>query len=271
MVARKIRLGANELRLLFTLEEEDKKTFSMDDARRILRTSEASIWNVIYRLKKKARIEEIEKGKYLLIPAKAGYQGSWSEVPLLLVPRLIDVYYVGFWTALNFWGMTEQAPRTVFVATTKRKRNIDYGPTRFDFVTLAKRRFFGFEENEMAGGKFNVSTREKTVVDCLLYPRYCGGLDEAIKGVWNARRELDFQKLGDFSKRTGVDVVTRRLGYVLKLLHMEEKTPRKIAERELKGFRWLDPLGPKRVLKYSKEYGLMVNRTKRELTSWMGH
>jgi len=47
---------------------------------------------VIYRLKKKGRIEEIEKGKYLLIPARAGYDGSWSEVPNFIVPYIIDIY-----------------------------------------------------------------------------------------------------------------------------------------------------------------------------------
>lgn len=138
--------------------------------------------NVLYRLRKKGRVEEIEKGKYLLIPARAGMKGSWSEVPFLLAPHLIDVYYVGFWTALNYWGMTEQVPRTVFVAATKRKRDLEYGPTKFEFVTLAKNRFFGFVEEKAGGGKFNVSSKEKTVIDCLLYPRYCGGLDEAVKG-----------------------------------------------------------------------------------------
>jgi len=132
MITRNIKLGANELRLLFTLEEENKSVFSINDAKRILRTSAPSVWNVIYRLKKKGRIEEIEKGKYLLIPARAGYEGSWSEIPYLLVPNIIDVYYIGFWTALNYWGMTEQVPNVIFVSITQRKRDLDYGDTRFE-------------------------------------------------------------------------------------------------------------------------------------------
>ncbi len=171
MNTQKIKLGANELRLLFTLEEENKSVFSINDAKRILGTSAPSVWNVIYRLKRKGRIEEIEKGKYLLIPARAGYGGSWSEVPYLLVPYIIDIYYIGFWTALNYWGMTEQVPRVVFVATTQRKRDIDYADTRFEFVTLAKERFFGFVEEKVARGSFNISSREKTIIDCMLYPK----------------------------------------------------------------------------------------------------
>lgn len=99
MITKEITLGEKELKLLFTLEKEGKSVFKVADAKRILGTSEASVWNVLYRLKRKARIEEIEKGKYLLVPARAGYQGLWSEAPFPLVPHLIDQYYIGFWSA----------------------------------------------------------------------------------------------------------------------------------------------------------------------------
>jgi len=271
MVTKELALGERELKLLFTLEKEGKRVLSIADAKRILGASEASVWNVIYRLKRKSRIEEIEKGKYLLIPARAGYKGSWSEIPFLLVPHLIDIYYIGFWSALNYYGMTEQVPRTVFVATTKRKRDVEYGPTKFEFVTLSRKRFFGFVEESIAGSRFNISSREKSVVDCLLYPRYCGGIDEVVKAMWNARRELDFAKVLEFSKRVGVDVVMRRLGYILELLGVEKSVRTDIASAKFKGFMRLDPLGPKRALEYSEKYGLMVNRTKDELTGWMGY
>jgi predicted transcriptional regulator of viral defense system len=103
--------------------------------------------------------------------------------------------------------MTEQSPRTVFVATTKRKRDVEFGPTRFEFITLSRKKFFGFVEAEISGGPFNVSTREKTLVDCLAFPKCCGGLDEAVKGAWNGRKKIDFAKTLRFAERYGVDVV----------------------------------------------------------------
>lgn len=271
MITKELTLGRNELRLLFTLEKENKSLFSIADVKRILKTSEASVWNVLYRLRRKGRVEKIERGKYLLVPARAGYEASWSEMPLLLVPHLVDVYYVGFWTALNYWGMTEQVPRTVFVATTKRRKDVEYGSTKFEFVTLAKQRFFGFVQEEVAGGGFTISSREKTIVDCLLYPRYCGGLDEAVKGIWNARADLNFETLLGFSKRMGVSVVERRLAYVLETLQIRRKMRSELASSRLVGFMWLDPLGPKKAFSYSKRYGLIINRTKEELTGWRGH
>lgn len=96
--------------------------------------------------------------------------------------------------------MTEQAPRVVFVATTRRRKDLEYGPSIFKFVKLSKKRFFGFKEEEMAGARFKVSSREKTVLDCLMYPRYCGGLDEVVKGIWEAKDELE-QRINEYKGR----------------------------------------------------------------------
>ena len=270
MATRKISLGPNELRLLFELEKERKSAFSIDDAKRILGESGPSVKNVLYRLKKKGRIDDLEKGKYLLIPARAGYEGAWAELPLLLISHIVDNYYVGFWSALNFWQMTEQVPRTIFVVTTKRRNDLDYGTSRFEFVTISRKKFFGIEEETVAGRTFNISSREKTIVDCLWYPKYSGGLDEVVKAISIASERLDYPTLWEHSKRLGVNVVMRRLGYILELLGLESKLGQEIAGARFNGFMRLDPIGPRKTKGYSNRWGLVVNRSKEELTSWMG-
>lgn len=271
MATKELKLGPMELRLLFTLEEEGKSIFRSNDAKRILRSSDASVKNVLYRLRKKGRIEDIERGKYLLFPAKSGYEGKWSEVPFLIAPELVSPYYIGFWSALNYWGMTEQVPSVTSVATTKRKKKLTYGSIDFEFITLSKKKFFGIVEEEIEGKKFNISSKEKTVVDCLLYPQYCGGIDEVVKGIWEEQNEIDFKKILDYSKKIGVEVITRRFGYILDMLEIKNDIADKIAKSNPKGFMWLDPIGPKKILGYSKKYGLIINRAKRNMTSWMGY
>lgn len=268
MAKMRLTLGPRETALLFTLEEEGLDVFGLSDARRILGSSDDSVKSVLKRLKKKARIREIGKGKYLLVPARAGLQGSWSEVPYLLVPKLAGEYYVGFWSALNYWGLTEQSPRTVFVVTAKRRKNLKFGPTTFEFIPLSEKKFFGWVEVEMAGGTFRVSDREKTIVDCLDFPKYSGGLDEVVKAMWEGRIELDFEKVLKYAKRQGVGVLLRRLGYILEARGLARDVQKKIRALGFQGFMWLDPAGPKRRLGYSKEYGLILNRTKGEILSW---
>ncbi|MGI0088612.1 MAG: type IV toxin-antitoxin system AbiEi family antitoxin domain-containing protein [Nitrosotalea sp.] len=273
MVAQKLRLGPTELKLWLTLEKEGKSVFKTDDAYRILGTSKDSVNTALYRLRNKGRIREIERGKYLLIPAKSGIEGKWAETPFLIASELVHPHYIGFWSALNYWGMTEQVPDITYVVTTKRrkKKELTYGPINFEFITLSKKKFFGIVEEKIEDGAFNISSREKTVVDCLLYPQYSGGIDETIKGIWESQDELDFEKILDYSKKIDVDVVTRRIGYILDMLGIKSDITEKIAKEKPKGFMWLDPIGPKKVLDYAKKYGLIINRTKKDLTSWMGY
>lgn len=271
MVTKEIRLGPTELRLILTLEEEGKSVFNTADAYRILKSTRDSVNTALYRLRNTGRIEGIERGKYLLIPAKAGYGGKWAETPFVIASKIVEPYYIGFWSALNYWGMTEQVPSVVFVVTTRRKRNLEYGPLKFKFVTFSKKRFFGIVEENVGGEVFRISSMEKTIVDCLLYPQYCGGIDEVIKGIWESQDEIDFTKMTDYSKEVDVQVVMRRLRYILDMLNIKTKIDNKETSPTPKGLMWLDPNGPKKAIEYSKEYGLIINRTKKELTGWMGY
>jgi predicted transcriptional regulator of viral defense system len=264
MVTRLLRLGSMELKLILTLEEEEKRIF------RILKSSKDSVNSALYRLRMKGRIEEIERGKYLLIPSKAGYRGKWAEVPFIVASKIVEPYYIGFASALNYWGMTEQVPSTVFVVTTKRKRNLEYGSVKFKFVTFSNKRFFGIVEGEIDDEKFKISSKEKTIADGLIYPKYCGGLDEVVKGIWESQDELDFVKVWDYSNEMKNESAKRRLLYILNVLGIK-KTYRERPDVPPKGLMWLDPNGPKKALEYSKEYGLIINRTKDELLSWRGY
>ena len=247
--------------------------FTFDDARNILEGTDSAAWNVIEGLKKKKRLQEIENGKYLLIPARAGPEGYWSEDPWLIVPRLIGEYYVGFWTAMNFWDMTEQIPYTVFVVTPKRKKNriLKFGNQKFQFVTISKKKFFGYVEHRIGkNNHFNISSKEKTVVDGLTHPEYCGGIVEVTKAMWNIRKEVDWDEIYQLTKKIGINVVLRRLGYLLTILDIEKNLSEKIKKETARyPYSFLDPTAAKTRIAYSKEYGLILNRTRDELLSWM--
>ena len=260
-------------RLLLALAEKDTSVFSFEDAKKILQANNSATRHVLMNLTNKRRLQRIERGKYLLIPERAGQELHWAESPWVIVPHLIDVYYVGFWTAMNFWDMTEQIPYTVFVATTKRKRNLKFGNQRFEFVTLSKKKFFGFIEQKASKKEsFNISSREKTIVDGLMHPEYCGGIVEVTKTMWNARKELDWNSVLEMAEKVEINTVLKRLGYLLSILDIEEKIPKKTKEKIKKiPYHYLDPTTSKDKIGNSKEYGLIINRTKDELLSWMDY
>ncbi len=173
---------------------------------------------------------------------------------------------------MNFWGMTDQIPYTVLVATTKKKRNFEYGGQRFEFVRLAERKFFGFTQQDAGSGKkFNVSSREKTIVDGLMHSEYCGGIVEITKAMWSARKEVCWHEVLEAAERVQVDVVLKRLGYLLSVLDIEGEISRKIARMKKTSVHLLDPLYGRKGATMSKEYGLVVNATRAELLDWMDH
>ena len=136
MVTQNISLGKNEVRLLFSLESKRISVFAFKDAKTILKTSNASVKNVIYRLKRKKRIKEVQKGRYLLAPAVSGLEAHWAEHPFVVADSILSEYYIGFWTALNYYGFTEQVPRTVFIAVIRRKRAFEYNKQRFRLLFI---------------------------------------------------------------------------------------------------------------------------------------
>ena len=58
---------------------------------------------------------------------------------------------------------------------------------------------------------------ERTVIDGLRMPAYCGGITEVAKGLWMLRKDVKPVRLMDYALRLGVGAVVRRPGYLLGL------------------------------------------------------
>jgi len=267
-VSQKVTLGPHETKLLFTLEARGSDLFSLSEAQEILRIPKQAAADVLYRLRKKGRAVEVRKGSYLLVPARAGAEGGWSENILRVIAAILrDGYYVGFATAMSYWGMTEQVPRIVHVVIPGQRRPFQFQGQRVRFVSLKREHIFGIVAEPLEKGTFNVSDREKTILDGLLFPEYCGGVCEVAKALWASRGELRWARMREHLRRLGVDAVRRRLGYLLDVLEIDTSLRQKLP-RDFRGFRWLDPTAPKSRLAYSKDWGLILNLEPAELLAW---
>jgi len=260
------RFGETELKLLFELEQRKNFIFTIEDAKSILGGSAASVWNVIKRLKKKKRIIRLQKGTYLFAPLKSGEEGLWSENAFIVVPYLVGTgrYYIGFLSAMNYWGMTEQVPQTVYVALDRQKRPLEAVQTRFVFVKKPK--LGDITRIEIQNVKVNIASKEQAIIDGLLFPQYCLGIDETAKAIHSSKGELDWEKLIAIAKKEK-SIVRRRLGYLLDALGLKQNA--KKLEEKFVGFNWLDPRYPKRALSYSKKWGLKINVAESDLLGFM--
>jgi predicted transcriptional regulator of viral defense system len=263
----KYQLGPLESELVFNLEREGRTLFTVEDAAEILDTSNEVLRNVLWRLASKGRIQRVKRGHYLLVPARAGYETRWSEHIFSFVDGLLKEYYVGYWTALSHWGMTEQIPRTVFIATTKRRRDFIYSDTvPIHYVTVSRHKFFGWTTEKIGDNEFHISDREKTIVDSLDLPQHAGGVPEAAKGLLH---QLEWQRIAEYADRLGNRTVHKRLGYLMETLELSP--PEEIVERLGSGigsgYSWLDPTAPKEKIESNPKWRLKINLETKDVRS----
>lgn len=258
----KMRLGDMELGALFALEEREAGVITLAELAKELKLSRLQAWKLSSRLVRKKRLIRLKRGIYLFAPMKAGRKGLWTENALVSVSRLMEGkdYYVGFWTALNHYGLTEQIPITVQVVTTSRQRAFEALQTRFEFIQV--RRLGEWQEEEIDGNKIKFATIEQLVLDCLALPQKSGGVKEACKALWNARKKLDWAKFEALASKSN-EAVKRRSGYIAELLGVG-----KFKLQKFSGWRWLDSSAPKKALAKSKKWGLLLNVPIKELVEW---
>ena len=264
MVTRNIQFGELETRLLFKLEEADTAIVRTNDIMNKLDISKKHANKLAWQLAKKNRLIRIRKGFYLFAPLKAGPKGEWSEASFLIVSELLKNrdYYIGFWSALNHYHLTEQIPVVTQVVVAHRRRSFNFLGNKIEFVHTKK--FGEWREEEYMRKKVKVATIEQLIIDCLAYPEYCGGLPEASKAVWEARDKVDWKKLEELALKSS-DAVRRRLGYLLEIYGLRKLN----IHRGSLGWRWLDPSGTKNVKAKSAKWGLFLNLTEKQLKDWM--
>ena len=207
----------------------------------------------LHRLEQKGEIERIEKGKYLIIPLGAE-KGKYTLHEFVIGSTLIESYSIAYWSALNYYGLTEQIPTTVFLQTTARKKNQDikvFG-VKYRIIKIKKEKVFGIRKEWMEETQISITDKEKTIIDCLDKPQYCGGIIEVVKALKN--NKFDRKKLEDYAQRIGNSGVLRRLGYLCDLLNIKIKLPK----LTIRNYLLLDPTMPDKGLKSAK-WRLIIN------------
>jgi predicted transcriptional regulator of viral defense system len=251
-------LTSRESLLLSSLARQDKKIFSIDDARRLAKRDTRKVMSSLMR---KKWVLALKRGLYAIVPLDVGVKGADSFIlhNFVIASHLVEPYYIGYWSALNHYGLSEQIPRTVLVATTKPKMALKILDSDYYFVTLQKKKFFGFDEVELEGWKVNISSPEKTIADCLDHPEHSGGTDEIARAIYFNHGEIDLRKVYGFAQRMKNNTILKRLGYILEasaLLDRYENLFRRFSPS--KGYPAFDPLSPKKG-KFNSRWGLLIN------------
>ena len=141
---------------------------------------------------------------------------------------LVNPAVISHWSALHHYGLTEQIPRKVFVLTTvtasvprlrgtrASQANGGYrvGETTYHFIQVRPERFFGTEKVWLEDARVTITDPERTLLDGLSMPQYCGDFAELLHAFKARGRHLDTERIIDYALRLG-DATAKRLGWVL--------------------------------------------------------
>jgi len=259
-------LTRSESWLLSALSEKGKTIFKIEDVTAELKCSYEYAKVLVNNLTKKKWLIILRRGVYLIVPLSAGVRSLYTEHEFVIASHLVSPYYIAYWSALNFYGFTEQTPFTVFVATTKRAKSREVLSTRYYFVTLSKRKFFGFEPTAVGTHRINISDREKTLADALDHPEYCGGISEVAKSLCNAKEKVSIEKTVSYAETMGNTAIVKRLGFLLESLGIDTypQVLSRMGEMISTGMSALDPTRPRKGV-YNTKWNLLLNVSKESL------
>jgi len=265
-------LGDKGSSLLTEMSRQGQRVFTFEDAAGVYGGSVSQLRKLMFTLVKRGWLRRIEKGKYFILPFEAGREGEWTEHEFVIASRLIEPYYIGFRSALNYYGYTEQVSRTVFIVSTRRKLKtvLEISGVTYRFVNVKERKFFGVTRASIDDSRVNISDREKTIVDCLDLMAYSGGIVEVAKAISLGRDELDFVKMAGYARRNGNAAVCKRLGYLLEKLDVNAGTAIGILRKDLgSSYSPLDTLTDRQGQRLQR-WKLIVNVPDKELLQWQG-
>ena len=234
-----MQLSKLESEMYEALRRSSVVVFRIRDLCLLLNFSKIKAYNLVKALKRKKIIKRVGNG-FL----------SFADVNEFLIATTINYpSYLSFWTALNYYGFSDQTPNKIFLATTKYTKEIN----GFKYITVSKNRFFGYTKI----GDLVIAEKEKAIIDSLLFPKYSGGIKEIKRSLQSALKELNYEKLLNYAFKVKNKAVLRRLGFILESLNYK-KDLKKIKDHIGKGYELLDP-GLKRKNNLNKKWLLDVN------------
>jgi predicted transcriptional regulator of viral defense system len=212
------------------LHERDRPLFALREVTEILGVKPGPARSFMAKLVSRGIASRLQPGLFVLVPFELGRERRYMGNPYVVARELTGGrdYYLSHSSAMDLHHMLTQPQLVVYVTCLRQMRAKEIQGTRYRFVHCRRRDMFGtmdswIEKHE----KVVVSDPERTILDGLRQPDYCGGIVEVAKGFRLRQQDLDPKRLVNYALRLGIGAVIRRLGFLMELWEME--APEQIA------------------------------------------
>ncbi len=247
------------IELVRRLADRGDRIFTSARAREIapdVGISENYLRQALHYLTRSGWLVRLRKGLYALSSA---VPGTTPAHEFEIAMALVDPAAISHWSALHHHGLTEQAPRKVFVLTTtdgslprargtKVKRPRDgylLGDITYQFIQVKPERFFGTEKVWIGEARVNITDPERTLLDGLTMPQHCGDFAEVLHAFEQRGEHVNLDRAIGYALK--LDAATaKRLGWVLERQGVNPSKLERLEAVPIRGYRKLDPTGPRR-------------------------
>lgn len=211
-------LGRRGAQLVTTLHERGRRVFTLADVTDITGQRPASARSFARKLVARGVAARLRAGLFVLVPFELGRAREYLGNPYVVARELLrgKAGYLSHATAMDIHGMVTQPQLVVYLTSPASMRGRTILGTEFRFLRCKPAHVFGTVEHWIDKQEtVVVSDIERTVIDGLKHPEYCGGLTEVAKGLSIRQTDVSPKQLVAYALRLGVGAVIRRLGYLM--------------------------------------------------------
>lgn len=189
----------------------------------------------------------VRRGLYIPVPLSMNPEDVVPEEPWVIAQEIFQPCYIGWWSATEYWSLTDQIFQSTLVVSAKklRSRDIEIQGNRFIVKTTPLSTFpFGIKQVWKGENQVSVSDPTRTIVDILDTPWMGAGFRSVCDIFQNYLRSSDrkISLLLQFAKQIRNKTVYKRLGFLLESFAPEETVGIQICKKKKsRGYSKFDP------------------------------
>lgn len=252
------------LKLARGLAEQGQRLFSLNDARKtaeLIHLDIKDMKRVLLSLKSQGWIHALKRDLYCL---DSVFLGGQPIHEFEIATHLVAPSTISHFSAFHTHELTDQIPQIVFATTptgaslprVPRGELFTYKDVRYCYSQIKSEHFFGIETIWIGEARIPITDLERTLLDGLMKPKYCGGFMEVL-AAYSTPREINISKLVDYALRLDISVA-KRLGWVLEHIGIGDEYLDTLAALPFAGFIKLDT-SAKKSGPYSKRWQIQEN------------
>lgn len=229
------------MHLLRHLASQGLRIFSTEQAQAAaleIEMNPSYVSEALHHMKNGGWVIRLKRGIYAI----TGYGSTPHEFAVAMA--LVAPSAISHWTAMHYHHITEQTPHKIF-ATTPRGTSIPRSLTNtsYRFIQVKKEHFFGIKTIWVDDMKVQITDIEKTLLDGLASPEYCGDFNEVLHAFKIGKDKIRMPIIIEYALNLE-RAVAKRLGLILEGMGIEDKYLAPLLNLPMKSYCKFDPSAP---------------------------